>query len=103
MIEKCLPASDWLIYIILCDDGTLYTGITTDIVRRWNQHKNKTGAKYFRGRCPEKLVYLEPSSCRSSASKRESSLKKLQRRDKLILIKSAENQVTHYNLTVLED
>jgi len=77
---------NWQVYIILCSDGSLYTGITTDIKRRFAQHLNGTGAKYFRGRSPNDLVYLENDHDRSSASRREVQIKKLNRVEKLRLI-----------------
>jgi putative endonuclease len=67
----------WQVYIILCTDESLYTGITNDVVRRFNQHADKQGAKYFRGRQPKQLVYVETGHDRSSASKREVSSKLL--------------------------
>ena len=75
-------------YIIQCSDQSLYTGITTDVDKRFEQHKHKKGAKYFYGRTPEKIVYLESSHNRSSASKRECELKRLSREKKLDLIVS---------------
>ena len=101
MTGKNITSANWLVYMILCNDSTLYTGITTDMARRWHQHKNQTGAKYFRGRAPEQLVYLEFSDGRSSASQREASLKKLSRTKKLELIKSTKNQVEQYDLAIL--
>jgi putative endonuclease len=68
--------------MIRCSDDTLYSGITTDISRRLAQHAAGTGAKYFRGRRPELLVYLETGHNRSSASRRETELKRLRRSDK---------------------
>lgn len=76
----------WTIYIILCSDGSLYTGISTDVTRRYQQHANQKGAKYFRGRTPKQLVYTEPAENRSAASQREIAIKKLSRADKLTLI-----------------
>ncbi len=83
---------DWQVYIIRCSDGTLYTGITVDIERRLAQHGSSTGAKYFRGRRPEAVVYLEGGHDRSSASRREASIKQLSRMDKLRLIGSPANE-----------
>ncbi len=77
---------NWQVYIILCSDKTLYTGITTDVERRFAQHRDGTGAKYFRGRTPQKLVYLEPGHDRSRASQREAEIKKMTRSEKLQLI-----------------
>jgi putative endonuclease len=83
---------DWQVYIIRCSDGTLYTGITRDIERRLAQHGSSTGAKYFRGRRPEAVVYLEGGHDRSSASRREARIKQLSRTDKLRLIGSPSNE-----------
>ena len=83
---------DWQVYIIRCSDGTLYTGITVDIERRLAQHGSSTGAKYFRGRRPEAVVYLEGGHDRSSASRREARIKQLSRMDKLRLIGSPANE-----------
>jgi Predicted endonuclease containing a URI domain len=68
---------NWQVYIILCADDSLYTGITVDVVRRFNQHRDKQGAKYFRGRPPKQLVYVETGHDRRSASKREIVIKKI--------------------------
>ena len=71
-------------------------------MRRWNEHlacfqeKCTKGAKYFRGRSPTKLVYVEPSCDRSSATKREITIKRLTRQSKLALIKSQSNQLKQY-------
>jgi putative endonuclease len=77
---------NWCVYIILCSDDTLYTGITTDVERRLNQHASGKGAKYFRGRQPVRVVYREGGLTRSAASKRELEIKKLSRIEKSILI-----------------
>jgi putative endonuclease len=78
----------WFVYIVKCADDTLYTGVTTDIERRINEHNHCTrkGAKYTRVRRPVTLVYHEPQDTRSSACKRESSIKKLTRTQKASLI-----------------
>jgi putative endonuclease len=78
---------DWTVYIIRCDDETLYTGITTDIDRRFREHlEQPRGAKYFNGRKPVEVVYTEMGHTRSSASQREAAIKKLKRGGKLGLI-----------------
>jgi len=87
----------WNVYIILCTDQSLYTGITNDVERRFNQHKDQQGAKYFRGRQPKSLVYLETGHDRSSASKREIAIKKLPRSEKLQLLGSDFNQANLVN------
>ena len=82
-----VDSTDWSVYIIRATDGALYTGITTDVERRWSEHvSGKKGAKYFRGRKPEALVFTETGHSRSSASKREFEVKKLTRAEKLALI-----------------
>lgn len=85
---------NWQVYIILCSDGSLYTGITTDIRRRMQQHAAGTGAKYFRGRHPRRTVYLETNHDRRSASRREAQLKQLRRREKERLIACALRSAT---------
>jgi putative endonuclease len=84
----------WQVYIILCTDDSLYTGITNDIGRRLTQHGGQQGAKYFRGRSPQQLVYLESGHTRSSASKREAAIKQLTRADKFRLLESGHNEIT---------
>jgi putative endonuclease len=84
---------NWLVYIIHCSDDTLYTGITTDLQRRFDQHKAGRGAKYFRGRRPDDVVYWEYGHTRSSASQREHEIKALKRTEKLTLIASLRNDV----------
>lgn len=79
---------NWQVYIILCSDGSLYTGITTDVERRFAQHLAGTGAKYVRGRAPLRLVYQEDGHDRSSASRREVEIKGLRAQEKRRLIAS---------------
>ena len=67
----------WYVYIILCSDRSLYTGITTDPDRRFRQHAAGNGAKYFRGRKPLRIVYQEGDHTRSSAGCRELQIKKM--------------------------
>jgi putative endonuclease len=85
---------EWQVYIILCTDNSLYTGITKNIERRLSQHGRQQGAKYFRGRSPRQVVYLEGGHTRSSASKREAAIKQLSRADKLRLLDSDRNVMT---------
>ena len=79
-------ASNWSVYMILADDGSLYTGVTTDLDRRFAEHQSGRGAKYFRGRQPLEVVYRETGHTRSSACVRESAIKKMPRADKSGLI-----------------
>ncbi|CAI6152012.1 MAG: hypothetical protein SPLUMA1_SPLUMAMAG1_01394 [uncultured Sulfurimonas sp.] len=77
----------YFVYILKCSDNTLYTGITTDLKRRVDEHNNSDkGAKYTKLRRPVSLMYSEMSEDRSSASKREYVIKKLNRKGKLELI-----------------
>lgn len=80
--------------MILCSDNSLYTGISNDVERRITQHASQRGAKYFRGRDPEQLVYLESGHDRSSASQREAAIKKLRRTGKERLIQSERNELS---------
>jgi len=80
------PEARWSVYIILCSDDSLYTGITTDPERRLGQHAAGRGARYFRGRQPLRLVYLEHGHSRSSASQRECLIKSMPKGDKARLI-----------------
>jgi len=86
---------NWSVYIILCTDNSLYTGISTDVFRRFNQHANRKGAKYFRARQPRELVYVETGHDCSTASKRENDIKNLTRAEKLLLIASELNQINN--------
>lgn len=83
---------NWQVYIILCSDNTLYTGITTELQRRFCQHASGKGAKYFRGRQPLQVVYQESGHTRSSAGRREVTIKNLARTEKLALISSLTNE-----------
>ncbi|VAW83026.1 COG2827: putative endonuclease containing a URI domain [hydrothermal vent metagenome] len=80
--------------MILCSDNSLYTGISNDVERRMQQHASQRGARYFRGRQPQQLVYLESGHDRSSASIREAAIKKLRRFNKDALIQSNKNEIT---------
>ena len=76
----------YYLYILKCADGTLYTGITTDLKRRVTEHNNtKLGAKYTASRRPVKMVYSKKFKDRSLASKEEARVKKLKRKEKLSL------------------
>ena len=76
----------WLVYILKCGDGTLYTGITDDLPHRLEMHRAGKGAKYTRGRTPLTLVYQENANSYSEALKREYRIKQLPRAEKLKLI-----------------
>jgi putative endonuclease len=77
----------YYVYIVECKDKTLYTGITTDLNRRIDEHNSKDiGAKYTRARRPVTLVYSRRFRNRSNASKEEARIKKLTKEGKLALI-----------------
>ena len=76
----------WKLYILRCGDGTLYTGITTDVDKRFAQHAAGKGAKYTRGRGPLELVYREECGDHSAALKRELEIKAMKREEKLKMI-----------------
>ena len=82
------PPKMWHVYMILCSDDSLYTGITTEIERRFTQHASGRGARYFRGRQPKQLVYQESGHTRSSASRREAEIKGMTRAEKSALVSS---------------
>ena len=78
----------WHLYILRCKDGTLYTGITTDIDKRLAAHQTGKGAKYTRGRSPLELVYREECGSHSDALKREWLVKGLSREKKQRMIQN---------------
>lgn len=80
-----IPAN-WIVYILRCADGTLYTGITNNLERRVAEHEAGQGARYTKGRGPLKLVYQEICQGRGLASKREGQIKSLTKKGKLLLV-----------------
>lgn len=89
----------WFVYIARCNDDSLYTGVTTDVTRRINEHngvvhnKRSTlgkGAKYTQARRPVTLAYVETCNSRSDACKREAEIKTFPRLKKLALINSGD-------------
>ena len=65
----------WFIYILECEDGSLYTGITINVEERFNKHRNRKGGKYTASHKPIRIVYTETYNNRSEASKREGEIK----------------------------
>lgn len=82
------------VYIVECADGSYYTGYTTNIQRRLNEHNYSftRGAKYTRSRRPVKLVHSEEHPTRSQALKREHAIKKLSRKKKQIIINESKGE-----------
>ena len=85
--------SDWYLYLLRCSDGSLYTGITTNVARRFAEHRENsgTGAKYLRGRRPLMLVFQKKLGSRSLALAVESKVKRLSKKRKEDLIRSNEH------------
>ena len=79
-------------YILLCNDGTYYTGYTTDVDRRVKRHNSGIASKYTRCRRPVKLVYVEKFDDQSSALKREYQIKQLTKTQKCELVLSGRKQ-----------
>jgi putative endonuclease len=79
-------ASRWWVYLLKCRDGSLYTGITTDVAARVATHSAGEGARYTRSRLPVELVYSERVADRSAALRREAAIKRLSAADKRLLV-----------------
>ena len=75
----------YCVYLIKCEDGSIYTGITTNLERRFKEHSDKAGGHYTRAHKVEKILYAEKYPTRSEALKREAEIKKLRRKEKLKL------------------
>lgn len=82
-----LRRSAWWVYVLRCADGSLYTGITTDVARRLAEHNGDgaAGARYTRSRRPVTLAYAEAAASRAEAARREAAIKRLDRARKLAL------------------
>ena len=76
----------WLVYILRCSDGSLYTGITNDLTKRLRAHAAGMASKYTRSRLPVAVAYSEPQKSKSAALKREAAIKGLTRGKKLQLV-----------------
>jgi predicted GIY-YIG superfamily endonuclease len=72
----------WLVYLLRCSDGSLYTGITNDLPKRLKAHAAGKASRYTRSRLPVKLAYTEPRRSKSAALKREVAIKRLRRAEK---------------------
>jgi putative endonuclease len=85
--EKRGKGSSWFVYIVRCADGSLYTGVTTDVSRRCKQHNHETAPRYTRSRCPVRLVFQEAHPDQGSALRREAAIKALSRREKMAVVR----------------
>lgn len=79
-------APRWVVYIMRCADGTLYTGVTTDLARRLKQHNAGTASKYTRARRPVAVAYRATAKTHGDALRRELAIKKLSRAAKDALV-----------------
>jgi putative endonuclease len=91
MAQALHVAKRWYVYIVRCADGSLYTGVAIDVLRRVDEHNGArnardTGARYTRARRPVTLVYQQDAANRSAACQREYRIKQLSRTEKLALI-----------------
>jgi len=87
MEGTALPATTWFVYLVRCCDGSIYTGITTNLARRMQEHNSgPRGARYTRSRRPVTLVYSEVVASRSRAAQREWQIKRLTVAQKWVLI-----------------
>ncbi|WP_455202900.1 GIY-YIG nuclease family protein [Kaarinaea lacus] len=91
---------NWYVYMVRCSDGSLYTGLATDVQRRIEEHNcsDRLAAKYTRTRRPVHLVYSERCNSRSQAAQREAQLKRLNRMQKQDLIATSGAICAHVNI-----
>ncbi len=82
----------YYVYMLLCSDESIYTGIATDVERRMGEHERGVGARYTRARGVKRLLHTERKRNRSTASKREAEIKKMSRSEKLQLIAKAKKK-----------
>ena len=78
----------WFVYIIKCKDGSLYTGSTNDLEKRFEKHKSGKGGRYTRSHIPEEIVFSEKYDNKIIALKREREVKNMTRNKKLKLIQN---------------
>lgn len=87
MIRRKESMGSWFVYVVRCRDGSLYTGISTDVNARIAQHNAGAGARYTRARGPVTLVHFERKRSRSNALRREAAIKALSRMEKIELVR----------------
>ena len=78
---------NWVVYMLKCNDSSIYTGISNNLKRRLDTHTKGNGSKYVRARLPFILIYTEECLSRSKAIKREIEIKKLDKKNKELLVK----------------
>lgn len=77
----------WIVYVLRCRDGSLYTGITNNLARRLAAHRAGKASAYTRSRRPVRLAYREPQPAKGAALRREASIRRLTRAQKLVLVR----------------
>jgi len=82
----------YYVYILLCSDGTFYTGYTKNVEERTKQHICGKGARYTKMHKPKKVAYVETSDSRAQAMKREKAIKRLSHQEKLELTRSQKSR-----------
>jgi putative endonuclease len=92
----------YYVYLLLCEDGSFYTGYTKNLDLRMKLHMNGKGARYTRLRRPKKLVYTEEFNSISQAMKREKRIKRLSHHQKLGLAKQHRSDSTNHNVRLRE-
>ncbi|MBL7131286.1 MAG: GIY-YIG nuclease family protein [Candidatus Omnitrophica bacterium] len=85
---------DWFVYMLECNDGSLYTGITNDLKRRLRDHNSGNGGRYTRSRTPVCLVYKERCIDNKVALKKEAKIKHLTRKEKMVLLRTYYSRTT---------
>lgn len=87
------PLRGWFVYVLRCADGSFYTGITTDVARRLEEHNgsDRLGARYTRVRRPVSLAYMETVASRAEATRREAAIRKSGRVGKARLCEEGES------------
>ncbi|WP_020401719.1 GIY-YIG nuclease family protein [Gracilimonas tropica] len=78
--------SEWFVYMIRCTNGSIYTGCTNNLIRRWKQHVQGKGAKYLKAHTPKEVVFVEHHANQSEACSREYEIKQFSKQDKEALI-----------------
>ncbi|HYG66739.1 MAG TPA: GIY-YIG nuclease family protein [Anaeromyxobacteraceae bacterium] len=86
------PRAAWVVYVLRCGDGSLYTGATNDLDARLARHAAGRGARYTRSRLPVALVHVERAAGRGAALRREAAVKRLTRTEKLVLVAGAKRR-----------
>lgn len=81
----------WFVYIIRCANGSLYTGSTNHVIRRWHQHRQGNGAKYLKAQEPKAVVFVEEHPDRSQACRREYQIKQYTKQEKESLVVDVDN------------